>query len=148
VDFKTAIDANLYLLYNNSKLGGGTLNILVSLQSNKPIYEQIKSQIVSLILEKELKPFDQLPSIRQLSTTLQVGIITTKRAYEDLVRDGVLISKMGKGYYVSDMKLDSVKSLHTKELISQLKALKPLIQNTGMSLDELQALLRKLMEEA
>ncbi|MDY0210554.1 MAG: GntR family transcriptional regulator [Acholeplasma sp.] len=124
------------------------MNILVSLQSNKPIYEQIKSQIVSLILEKELKPFDQLPSIRQLSTTLQVGIITTKRAYEDLVRDGVLISKMGKGYYVSDMKLDSVKSLHTKELISQLKALKPLIQNTGMSLDELQALLRKLMEEA
>ena len=77
------------------------MKVTVATGSQIPIYEQIKLQIKEAILSHELKEGEQMPSIRSLAKELRVGIITTKRAYEDLANEGFLISQSGKGYYVS-----------------------------------------------
>jgi len=66
------------------------MDLLISMHSDIPIYEQIKDQIKKLIIHQRLKPDEQLPSIRTLAKDLQVGIVTVKRAYDDLVLDGYL----------------------------------------------------------
>ena len=64
------------------------MNIIISNSSDKPIYEQITSQIKALVMNGELKEGDSLPSMRTLAKELRISVITTKRAYEDLERDG------------------------------------------------------------
>ena len=64
------------------------MNIIISNASDKPIYEQITTQIKALIMKGELNAGDALPSIRFLAKELRISVITTKRAYEDLERDG------------------------------------------------------------
>ena len=71
------------------------MNIIISNSSGKPIYEQITSQIKNLIISGELKPGDPLPSMRLLAKELRISVITTKRAYEDLERDGFIVSIIG-----------------------------------------------------
>ncbi|KFI69310.1 GntR family transcriptional regulator [Bifidobacterium magnum] len=77
------------------------LEIIVSNSSDKPIYEQISSQIRALIMSGELTEGERLPSIRQLANTLHISVITTKRAYEELERDGFIDSVQGRGSFVS-----------------------------------------------
>ena len=80
------------------------MNIIIKNNINIPIYEQIYKQIRNNIVNKEVKPHEKLPSIRFLAKELRVSVITTKRAYEDLERDGYIYSVPGKGSYVSDTK--------------------------------------------
>ena len=80
------------------------MNIVIKNNINVPIYEQIYKQIRNNIVNKEVKPHEKLPSIRFLAKELRVSVITTKRAYEDLERDGYIYSVPGKGSYVADTK--------------------------------------------
>ena len=86
------------------------MNILISNSSKDPIYEQIRSQIVALIVKGELKEGEMLPSMRDLAKSLGISVITTKRAYEELQKDGFINTYPGKGSYVA---------LHNKELIRE-----------------------------
>ena len=72
------------------------LNIIISNNSGKPIYEQITQQVKAAIMKGELSPGDPLPSMRVLAKELRISVITTKRAYEDLEREGFLVSVVGK----------------------------------------------------
>jgi len=98
------------------------MNILINQHSDMPIYEQIKRQMKQMIIKDELNEHDKLPSVRTLSKELQIGIITVKRAYDDLVKEGLILSIQGKGYYVSkidklkiqDSYLEEIKSLMHK----------------------------------
>ena len=77
------------------------MNIIISNSSDKPIYEQITIQIKNLIMNDSLKEGDALPSMRVLAKELRISLITTKRAYEELERDGFIETVMGKGSFVA-----------------------------------------------
>ncbi len=78
-----------------------TLNIFIKEESSLPIYEQIVSAVKNSILNHELAPGDMLPSIRSLAKSLGISVITTKRAYEELEKQGLIYSEQGKGFFVS-----------------------------------------------
>ena len=85
------------------------MDIIISNVSGVPIYEQIEEQIKGLIMTGELKAGDALPSMRTLAKDLRISVITTKRAYEDLERDGFLESIVGKGSFVKGVNSDIMK---------------------------------------
>lgn len=78
------------------------LHIIISNHAEKPIYEQIVSQIEKCILAGELSGGDMLPSIRSLAKDLRISVITTKRAYEELEKEGYAYTVPGKGSYVKN----------------------------------------------
>ncbi|WP_101697267.1 GntR family transcriptional regulator [Clostridium minihomine] len=84
------------------------MNIIISNSDSKPIYEQITFQIKNQIISGVLKEGDALPSIRMLAKELRISVITTKRAYEDLEREGFLITKAGKGSFVAPKNLEAI----------------------------------------
>ena len=77
------------------------MHIVISNQSGKPIYEQIAEQVKALIISGELGEGDALPSMRLLAKELRISVITTKRAYEELEREGFLYSVPGKGSFAA-----------------------------------------------
>lgn len=85
------------------------MDIIISNSSGVPIYEQIEEQIKSQIISGELVEGDGLPSMRVLAKELKISIITTKRAYEELERDGFIESVTGKGSFVKGINSDIVK---------------------------------------
>ena len=85
------------------------MDIIISNTSGVPIYEQIEEQIKSQIITGELTAGEALPSMRVLAKELKISIITTKRAYEDLERDGFIESVTGKGSFVKAVNSDIVK---------------------------------------
>ena len=82
------------------------MEIIISNSSGVPIYEQIKEQIKAKIVSNELKSGELLPSIRTLAKDLRCSVITTKNAYEELVRDGYVVTIPSKGFYVAEVNLD------------------------------------------
>jgi GntR family transcriptional regulator len=85
------------------------MNIIISNSSGVPIYEQIEEQIKTQIMSGSLSAGDALPSMRMLAKELKISIITTKRAYEDLERDGYISTVQGKGCFVNAMNSDLVR---------------------------------------
>ena len=85
------------------------MNIIISNSSGVPIYEQIEEQIKTQIMSGSLTAGDALPSMRVLAQELKISIITTKRAYEDLERDGYIATVQGKGCFVNSMNADLIK---------------------------------------
>ena len=77
------------------------MNLFIDNKSGKPIYEQIYSQIKAQIISGELCEDEALPSIRNLAKDLRISVITTKRAYEELEREGFLYTVAGKGCFVA-----------------------------------------------
>ena len=73
------------------------MEIIISNNANKPIYEQITFQIKAMIMSEELKAGDNLPSMRALAKSLHVSVITVQKAYEDLQRDGFIETTIGRG---------------------------------------------------
>ena len=83
----------LYIMHiYNIKIRGVPMNIIISNSSGQPIYEQIVSQIKNMIISGSLKEGDALPSMRLLAKELRISVITTKRAYEELEREGFIVS--------------------------------------------------------
>ncbi len=97
------------------------MNILISNTGNKPIYEQIMDQLKTLILSGELKEGDALPSMRLLAKELRISVITTKRAYEELERQGFIFSMPGKGSYVAGQNMDFIREEHLRTLENYLQ---------------------------
>lgn len=77
------------------------MDIVISNASNKPIYEQIASQLKDAVLSGELEEGDMLPSIRALAADLRISVITTKRAYAELEAQGFIETVQGKGSFVA-----------------------------------------------
>ena len=95
------------------------MDIIISNSSGEPIYEQIASQIKSLILDGTLKAGDALPSMRTLAQQLRISVITTKRAYEELERDGFIESYTGKGSFIKGQNTELLR----EEYLRQTEAL-------------------------
>ncbi|MEH7458278.1 GntR family transcriptional regulator [Bacillus sp. JJ1127] len=123
------------------------MQIIISNSSKEPIYEQITNQIKSLILNGNLKEGSPLPSMRQLAKDLQVSIITTKRAYEELEKAGFIYSIVGKGSFVAEQNLDVVREKKLKVIEEQLLSVVANSKEIGLPLTELRELLTILYEE-
>ena len=114
--------ATLYISYIYRFYRGALMDIILSNYSDEPIYQQIVSQIKSLIMSGELSAGDALPSMRVLATQLRISVITTKRAYEELERDGFIENFAGKGCYVKAQNTDFLREesvRQTEELLSK-----------------------------
>lgn len=77
------------------------MEIIISNNANKPIYEQITTQIKAMIMGGELQAGDAIPSMRSLAKSIHVSVITVQKAYEDLQRDGFIETTVGRGSFVS-----------------------------------------------
>lgn len=123
------------------------MQIIISNSSKEPIYEQITNQIKSSILSGNLKEGAALPSMRQLAKDLQISVITTKRAYEELEKAGFIYSIVGKGSFIAEQNLEVMRERKLKAIEEQLTAVIMNSREIGLTLDELQQLLKILYEE-
>lgn len=110
-----------YTLKYTCSLLGGKMKIHISKHSPKPIYEQISSQIKNLILNNKLKPGDKLPSMRELAKILQVSVITTQKAYEELLEDNHIETIVGKGTFVKKSNTSFILDEQYKELEDKME---------------------------
>lgn len=123
------------------------MNIHILNSSNLPIYLQIKNQLIEQILKGELKEGTKLPSIRQLAKDLQISVITTKWAYEELEREGYIHSVPGKGSYVSLNEKELLKQKQMEIISSHLREITSEAKKYGISLEQIIQLLEELYKE-
>ena len=117
------------------------MNINISNANGEPIYLQIANQIKTLILEGKLKEGDMLPSMRILATELRISFMTTKRAYEELERDGFIESYTGRGSFVKAQNLEIYREEQIKRIESLLIEASDTAQKAGITMQELHELL-------
>lgn len=115
------------------------MQLQISSISQLPIYEQIKMQIREQILDGSLTPGTQLPSIRMLAKELKIGVITSKRAYEDLCQEGFLVSQPGRGVYVAKIQTDFARQVHLNLLRERFAELAEFAKSSAISYEEAQA---------
>lgn len=115
------------------------MNILLSNNSRIPLYLQIKHQIKQKILEGSLRPGEKLPSMRALANLLEISMITTKKAYEDLEREGLLKTYVGKGTFVTKEvhDLSDLKQTQIEDLKTEIKRYIFEVKNLGVSKKDL-----------
>ena len=113
------------------------MEILISNASGKPIYDQIASQIKNRIISGLLVQGDALPSMRQLAQELRISVITTKRAYEELERDGFIETFPGKGSFVARKNMEFIREEQLKKMEGLLQQAVELAQGSGISQEEL-----------
>jgi GntR family transcriptional regulator len=113
------------------------MDIIISNSSDKPIYEQISGQIKNRIITGALSPGDALPSMRQLARDLRISVITTKRAYEDLERDGFIETVGGKGSFVAPRNMEFIREEQLRKAESFLQNAVDTAKQGGISLGEL-----------
>ena len=123
------------------------MNIILSNSSGKPIYEQITTQMKQMIVSGELRPGDPLPSMRLLAKDLRISVITTKRAYEDLARDGFITNVVGKGSFVAENNAELLREAVLREVESRLQEAVDRAKAAGLSREEIQGVLDLLWEE-
>ena len=92
------------------------MNIIISNRDERPIYEQITSQLKKMIISGELKQGQALPSMRALAKDLRISVITTKRAYEELEKDGMIETVTGKGSFVAEQNTQIIKEEKLKNI--------------------------------
>ena len=122
------------------------MNIVISNSGETPIYEQIASQIKSAVIAGEVKPGDPLPSLRFLAKELRVSVISTKRAYEELEREGYITSVPGKGSFAAEINRELLQAEQYKRLEEHLNEAVDAARTAGISLEEMKGLLETLYE--
>lgn len=123
------------------------MDIIISNSSDKPIYEQITSQIKNMILTSVLREGAPLPSMRLLAKELRISVITTKRAYEDLERDGFIETVVGKGSFVAKKNTEFVREEILKAAQEHIKQAVDAAKSGGITAEELHEMLDILYED-
>ena len=122
------------------------MDIILSNSSGKPIYEQIADQVREQILSGALSAGGALPSMRVLAKELRISVITTKRAYEELERDGFLENVPGKGCFVAPQNRELLREAQLRRVEDVLAQAVDEARKGGFSLSELQELLTLLYQ--
>jgi GntR family transcriptional regulator len=123
------------------------MNVVISNSSQDPIYEQIAKQIKEQIIRGGLAPGDALPSIRNLARELRISVITTKRAYEELEKDGFIETVGGKGSFISGENKELLREKRLKMLEDKLGEIVSESRMLRISRDEIKEMLDLLYEE-
>ena len=122
------------------------MQIYLSNSGQEPIYAQITRQIKQQILSGALRPGDALPSIRLLAKELRISVITTKRAYEDLERDGFIETVAGKGSFVASKNAEFLREEALRRVEAALQQAVDTASRSGVSPQELRQMLELLLE--
>ena len=123
------------------------MDIIISNSGGQPIYEQICRQIKGAIAAGKLRPGEPLPSIRNLARDLRISVITTKRAYEELERDGFIQTVAGKGSFVAQQDLELARESNLREIEEHLQAALELARQIDLPAVEVHNILTVLSEE-
>ncbi|MDR0839911.1 MAG: GntR family transcriptional regulator [Christensenellaceae bacterium] len=123
------------------------MNIIITNTAGIPIYEQIKEQIKTAILSGEVADGELLPSIRQLARDLQVSVITTMRAYNDLEQEGYVANIQGRGCYVQPKNKELLREQKLCEVEESLSRAIAASKLANIGHKELWDMLRLLLEE-
>ncbi|TCK98552.1 GntR family transcriptional regulator [Natranaerovirga hydrolytica] len=123
------------------------MDIIISNSSSDPIYVQITNQIKKHIISETLKEGDMLPSIRKLAKNLHISVITTKRAYEELEREGLINSVPGKGFFIATQNEGFLKEKKIKFIEDKLSEVIKECYIVGITLEELMEMTRLLYKD-
>ena len=123
------------------------MNILIDNKSGAPIYDQIYSQIKSQIISGILKENDMLPSIRGLAKDLRISFITTKRAYEELEKDGFIYALPGKGCYVAPKNIELLREENLKKIEAYIDEIVKLAASCNLSNEDIIDMVNFSLEE-
>lgn len=123
------------------------MNILINNKSGLPIYEQIYSQIKSQIISGEMKEDDALPSIRNLAKDLRISVITTKRAYDELEREGFIYTVAGKGCFVAAKNVELLREENLRKIEEKMQQIAVLAASCNLSKSEIIEMFNIISEE-
>ncbi len=141
----------LYLTNKYAKYGLGAegifMEIIISNSSDKPIYEQISSQIKNKIMNGTLETGEMLPSMRALAKDLHISVITVQRAYEDLTRDGFIETVSGKGSFVASQNKEFIQEEQLRKAEELLQQVVDIGRSHGISYEQMANILKVLYEE-
>ncbi|WP_096273999.1 GntR family transcriptional regulator [Paucisalibacillus globulus] len=123
------------------------MNITISTNNKDPLFLQIKEQIKQHIFSGELNEGDALPSMRVLAKELKVSVITTKRAYEELEKEGYLVSAVGKGTFVAGQQPHVLREWQIRELENELEKIVKAGRHLGLTKEDLTEMMLIYYEE-
>ena len=123
------------------------MEIILSNASQKPIYEQISSQIKNKIMNGTLEAGEMLPSMRALAKDLHISVITVQRAYEDLTRDGFIETVSGKGSFVASQNKEFIQEEQLRKAEELLQQVVDIGRSHGISYEQMANILKVLYEE-
>lgn len=124
------------------------MKIVIKSQGTMAIYEQIVNQLKNGIIAGELKPGEAMPSIRRLASDLEVSVITTKRAYEELEKEGLIRSVSGKGFYVCESNQDYLREKQLMMLEKHMNEMLEECRQAGLSQEDVQEMVQALWKES
>lgn len=123
------------------------MNIFIDNKSGLPIYDQIYSQIKSQIISGALREDQLLPSIRNLAKDLGISVITTRRAYDELEREGFIYTVAGKGCFVAAKNTELLREENLRQIEAHLQAIRDLAAACGLSREEIIEMFSVIEEE-
>lgn len=123
------------------------MEIIISSNTSKPIYEQITYQIKAMIMSGELRTGDSIPSMRALAKSIHVSVITVQKAYEDLQRDGFIETTVGRGSFVSARNKDFYQEEQQRQAEEHLQEAAEIARSSGIPLSKLVELLTIFYQE-
>ena len=123
------------------------MNIFVDNKSGLPIYDQIYSQIKSQIISGGLREDQLLPSIRNLAKDLGISVITTRRAYDELEREGFIYTVAGKGCFVAAKNTELLREENLRQIENHLQAIRDLAAACGLSRENIIEMFSVIEEE-
>ncbi len=120
------------------------MKIVIKSQGTMAIYEQIVNQLKNGIISGELKPGEAMPSIRRLASDLEVSAITTKRAYEELEKEGLVRSVSGKGFYVCEANQDYLREKQLMMLENRMREILEECRQAGLTQEDVMEMVQVL----
>ena len=123
------------------------MHIFIDNKSGMPIYDQICTQLRGLILGGELHEDAPLPSIRGLAKDLRISVITTKRAYEELEKEGLIYTLPGKGSFVAGRSPELVREEHLRQIEDAMTKIRELATQTGLNREQILEMWDLMWEE-
>lgn len=123
------------------------MNLYMDNRSGSPIYDQIYTQIKNQIISGELQADQALPSIRNLAKDLRISVITTKRAYEELEREGFIYTLPAKGCFVAPKNVELLREETLKQIEAHMEEIGKLAARCQLTKEELLEMFRLSMEE-
>ncbi len=124
------------------------MQIYLDHRSGAAIYDQIYTQIKTQIISGGIQQDEALPSIRSLAKDLHISVITTKRAYDELEKEGYIYTVAGKGCFVAAQNLEQLREENLKKLEAHLSAAASLAVQCGLDCEDVVEMLRFEMEES
>lgn len=123
------------------------MNIFIDNRSGTPIYDQIYNQVKNLIISGELKENDPLPSIRSLAKDLRISVITTKRAYDELEKEGFIYTVQAKGCFVAPKNTEMLREQNLRKIEELIMQIRQLASSCRLTTDDIIEMIKYLDEE-